>query len=888
MKIIFSPEFTGTPYVNYSDGGVLFDTIFVNNSGLLSILELRAGLTCASASAAEREAQYLIAVEKHLKGAFYESSFEKDDWGVARTLLHWRDTLMMAGWNKDIKGISEKLDKLADIESDFLSIGEADRWVKIAKCSEIERLITNGDSIEIMCHKDLIEPLIQQILDKFGNKAYYTPISQPCGAENSNLRAIQEFLLNNKELNIEKKDDSFEIIKFDKKEDAYDWFVRQYDCDDNCVIVNSDANTYNSIAERYAKPKVNSVINNSNPQLLQLFKLGLSLFERPFNAYNILSYLQLPISPIPSSLRWQLANILIKEGGLGEKWYNIIDTFDFTNDKGKDCREEKLIFLQPIDAEYKPNAIAIKDIEQYNTALLNWSNKRMRADSTSKNEREIFNALKSFCSALNIIMNAHNAECIEYDKLNKWIQNIYRPISMKHNDAEEGSVNMIDDACLVYNSPEQLIWLDCNATNKIAYKYDFLTKTEIDKLKEVGILLASDAQILSAKHLGRNNAIAKVSKKITLITELTDLNEYSRENSLIVEINTPILTQKGDLCREEEEIDIVSLTTQNYYKIEKPIEINREKESYSSINTLIQYPFDYVLKYATEIYDNANNEFSDIDITRGTVAHYVIETIFKKAEYDTAKAREIIRVEYDGLFDSAVHCKGIILLSKENGLEYTFTKEKLKESILSLLTIIEENNLTPYECEAEIECELEDIGKFEAKIDMLLKNNDGYFVIFDFKWSENSNSYKKLLQESKEIQLALYERAVVTHYEKAVVAKCYYLLPKCKLYTCDNLNGSNIEKVSKKENIDIIRLIINSYAYRKSELKEGTIEEGECKRLDDLNYHKEENLFPLKSDNNNKDIKSLPYTKKRKTKNRYNQSNEDKATTYPILKSKLK
>ena len=108
MKIIFSPEFTGTPYVNYSDGGVLFDTIFVNNSGLLSILELRAGLTCASASAAEREAQYLIAVEKHLKGAFYESSFEKDDWGVARTLLHWRDTLMMAGWNKDIKGISEK------------------------------------------------------------------------------------------------------------------------------------------------------------------------------------------------------------------------------------------------------------------------------------------------------------------------------------------------------------------------------------------------------------------------------------------------------------------------------------------------------------------------------------------------------------------------------------------------------------------------------------------------------------------------------------------------------------------------------------------------------------------------------------------------------------
>ncbi|MBR5824486.1 MAG: hypothetical protein IKY67_10130 [Paludibacteraceae bacterium] len=85
-----------------------------------------------------------------------------------------------------------------------------------------------------------------------------------------------------------------------------------------------------------------------------------------------------------------------------------------------------------------------------------------------------------------------------------------------------------------------------------------------------------------------------------------------------------------------------------------------------------------------------------------------------------------------------------------------------------------------------------------------------------------------------------------------------------------------------------MKLIINSYAYRKSELEEGTIEEGECTTLSDLNYHNKENLFPLKSDNNNKDIKSLPYTKKRKMKKKYNQSNEDKATTYPILKSKLK
>jgi hypothetical protein len=81
--------------------------------------------------------------------------------------------------------------------------------------------------------------------------------------------------------------------------------------------------------------------------------------------------------------------------------------------------------------------------------------------------------------------------------------------------------------------------------------------------------------------------------------------------------------------------------------------------------------------------------------------------------------------------------------------------------------------------------------------------------------------------------------------------------------------------------------IAKSYNYRKQELANGTIEEGECQALENLEYHNAENLFPLKPLELDKTKKSLPYTKRRSTK-KFDNSSDNKSTTYTILKSKLK
>lgn len=892
MKIIFNPDYKEKPYVDYSkENGLRFNTIFANESKLLQILELRAGLTSHSSSTAEREADYLIALKAHVNDSIFHESFEIDDWGVANLLLQWRDALILAGWNKDMTGISDKLDLLADIENDFFTPSEADRWVKIAKYLENNNLLADNDTIEVTSNKVLISPIVQKVLDCFGDKVKYINAEPLASDKNSNLFKLQKYLLENTPHDIKQKDDSLEIVTFDRKETAYDWFVRSHANNDNDhnVVVNSDNSTLNSALLRQAMPVVNSSIDNCNPQTLQLFKLGLSLFERPLNAYNLLSYLQMPTHPIDGKLRYELAQILIKNGGLNSDWQKTIDKFDFTDKDGKDKRKEQLAFLDPIYALHT-NEIAIEDIIKYNSNMHKWVNRRMRADGLSENQREIMNALLSFFSAMDKTLNDHKTEKhITFDKLNKWIQNIYRPITMKHEVAEVGATNIISDINLVYDAPEELVWLDCNESNSVEYKYNFLNKSELEALKTKGVDIPTYEDLLKGTRDNRNRAIAKVKNKLTLVTSATNLSERLNENSLITELATKTLNIEGSINTTTVKKDIIKLQTKDYYYLKEDVSFTREKESQSSIGTLIQHPFDYTMQYAAKVYESGNNDFDDIETTCGTVAHHVIETLFKEAKYNLATIKQKMKDEYDSLFDTAIMEKGIVLLQKENGLLIKDTKDTLKKSINTLIAIIDANGWTPEECEAEIDCDIDGIGKFGAKIDMLLTKDDKY-IILDFKWSL-SKSYADLLKKNESLQLALYEKAI-NNKHKDVIAKGYYLLPQCKLYTCDDVKGIGVEKIKRTDHKDPITMIQKGYNYRKEELKKGKIEEADYADVNRLDYHNDSEklgLFPIKQvPKDNK--KSAPYVSSRtkKKKPQYNKKEEDKSTTYTILKGRLK
>ena len=193
----------------------------------------------------------------------------------------------------------------------------------------------------------------------------------------------------------------------------------------------------------------------------------------------------------------------------------------------------------------------------------------------------------------------------------------------------------------------------------------------------------------------------------------------------------------------------------------------------------------------------------------------------------------------------------------------------MKKSVNTLLNIIDQNHLTVIGAEQYYEAKVPTIGKMNARVDYVLTDSNGDYVIIDFKWNE-STTYKKKLEQNDALQLAVY-KAVMEKYMKdnkdkhKVCFMGYYALPRYTLYTVySNLKHDNIEVVVPDNSNDLMNLAENSYSYRMEQLKSGLIEEGESMELANLQYVKDtlsKQLYPLRGDYNDNTLKATSYGK---------------------------
>ena len=153
----------------------------------------------------------------------------------------------------------------------------------------------------------------------------------------------------------------------------------------------------------------------------------------------------------------------------------------------------------------------------------------------------------------------------------------------------------------------------------------------------------------------------------------------------------------------------------------------------------------------------------------------------------------------------------------------------------------------------ERELHIDGIGAFGARIDFLLTDENGDYVVFDFKWSY-SKKYENRLMDNIAVQLELYRQAVLeTYKDKRVRGVGYYIMPRKVLVTSDfdEIEGSRLVKHIESKDTNLFEQIKNSYAFRMAELKRGHVEEAEEIDIKDdsgcyCGQQEEQNLCPLK------------------------------------------
>lgn len=435
--------------------------------------------------------------------------------------------------------------------------------------------------------------------------------------------------------------------------------------------------------------------------------------------------------------------------------------------------------------------------------------------------------------------------CREDIRLDSMLRSFNKPTSVDKTMA--GSHHVVNDVRCLLDSPKSLIWLDCNGDYGFTYPYSFLDCSEQDAVTFIpskdDMLIAVNFSIIDT--LNRIEDVILVKSLFDNGTALTEHPMVStvlysgKENSTD---SLPFQTNEFQMREPRKEFIFIQNQKNEYDLGGVSAYVGGSRISQSSLEKLIETPFDYVVEKEADMYETIA---SNINIEKGKLAHSVIELMVK--DYGEVRP-ECFYEELDKAVSLAKERhEAKELLNSANRFVYEDFIKTLCNSTYTLSTIIKEQKLTPVGCEIKIEGELDPFGNSIAIIDMLLKKSDREYVIFDFKNSSSDFYYKKF-EANGSVQLEFYreifdklgsqgcaEKKEIPS-DARVVAVGYYQFPLETLYVpegkfgSDVLEGNHITAIALDSEVaytNLLEHIHDEYNCRIEEFRHGIIKTGD-------------------------------------------------------------
>ena len=866
MKIVFSPYYNGSYYVNLQANQVALDVQVLETQGLLSQLALHAGIHQEIPSFPDRLTAYhkaLLEYDNSHKDNIFHKSIKIDSMSVAKTLLRWRDHLALCGWNKEV--VLEKccrLNTLAEIDGYFNDEGLASL---LAKLSNQIHLMESGAAtvphtfqelvIEIPCQLDWLPDYIKPLLKSL--QGLGTTIIENADDTSAVPATITE-------------------IHFTQQWKAEAWLAQQqpnaYD-----VWINTDNKRLDNWFHMSGNPVCGCEMTETNPQITQMFLLAIQLFQRPLNVNTLLQYLFLPECPLDKRFSKELARTIVNEGGFcNEAVQDCINSYierefkdadDSTpQERTKEQREEEYITFLPFELRKddsslslaeESDAVNVKALSKFLSSISSYASSRavklgavQPYDARIAQLRNVSEMTDALLTQIDALVEGE----LSFTTLSQWAQSLYEDGSFILYHAQVGSRCMINHPSNMIDKAEKTIWCDFYGDDTATLSTEFLSNHELEQLKKHGVLFWDKQNETNFMNLMVKRPVCKTTGELTIVT--CEQQGATKLPMHPLYIQLPFFTNKvdGDALYNDmatKEIEAVdnhreSDETEIRFDAEKHPVSWRPTESYSALEKLLQNPFDYFMNYTLKFTDISETDIN-LFLTYGNVAHEVVESLFTADRGGTTLGDYVVK-EFEQAFRRGLVKKGALLLLPEYHLDMERLRYKLRECVSKLATIIQENNLTVVQCEQKEEQDLgfQDGIILQGFIDMLLRDSEVNDVVFDLKYVSKKDKYKQVLEKNRALQLAIYKAMLMNHENpSASVRTAYFVMPYGLLFSTDDFYGTNFEKITPKILAEVIEQVRNGYAERVKEINEGKIETADNHPISKLEYSQSGNVYPL-------------------------------------------
>lgn len=916
MRVLFSFDHKGcNAYLGMKEQPLMMDLQVTDVGKLLDFMELRLGLHTVAVSDTDRLVGYYKCVRDYMKAHADDSdnqlygSYTVSPLATSREMLKWRDALAVCGWTKESPATSRRLKVLQGVEKLFAEKNYPDFSVR--QKAIIQRLkqkkgVMKDVTFVMPFDADLLHPALKDMfILAEADGAKIERIVTPDIKGNDNLANLKRLMTDETtdDITFDPDDDSLRIWHF-KDDMAAEEYLAMMDDDVFDVSINKHTKLTDNYLHMMGKPVTGSSVANSAPQIIQLFFTGVAMQARPLNIDALLQWLYAPIHPLPSSFRYSLAERLAQTGGWlpesidvqNKDCYQLVQEWtegkkesekgEPIDNKEQEARKHKVsVFLPDFEGGNETN-ITAERLHTFLTELSAWSRQRS-AIISQENQDDLrisqLNRLSELCDTLkNLTDDIQPTELVPYSEIEKHVACLYEPSEFMQYKAQASSRFTVSAPGQIAAKADTILWNGLYDFEPMLPATDFLTPSEKEEL-DGHIKLWDADEVRRAQQQTLLFPLLFCQKQLTLITVENVGGEIVNKHPMIVRIEQQVKNHKQltttPTINEEHYVPVSALTNNAlsgsdgmYTEIQRTDLIKwRKHESPTSIDKLMQNPIDYTLENIAYISDNGQSNLSNIAMTKGNVAHAVIQHLFylpeDKQSGVASAIRQRVEANYKTVFDKMIETKGAILLLQEHAIERRQLFEQLRECIDHLIDIIEKDNLRVVACELPLKGNTfglpdDETPSMSGVADMVLVRENGQHVIFDFKWTSSKSYYQGLLKKNRSSQLAIYSELLSELTNDQDLPTAYFLMPLGRLFSTYTFNSYWASQLAIDEGCEgnIISKIVASYRYRREEIMSGMIEMGEGYPLDSLDYFNDtesHNLFPLKPQYGNEDNKDI-------------------------------
>lgn len=823
------------------------DALTTGPLGMLNVLETQLGLLRNEAGQAERVLQYREVLRRlDAPTRFFHASFAVDELGTALTLLGWRDQWHLHGWSVERVGYlqgcaSIRLRDMGDIESALAGslapcIGERLRSVakSMADTSPRIQLVTLSEPIHAWpkAWQEVLARLTVA-MDEAGSAASSASL---LGEIQS---AMQEMQRSAKPPLLRWRDDgSVQVVQAETQLLAGRWLGEVLEASGNsCLLVAPRPGLLDDILSATHLPRQGFRELSAFRPALQVVPLALGQLWAPLDLFGLLKFLTHPICPVPGVARTRLAEMLASSPGIGggPAWEKTLNNIELAcQETGYDWAIARTHIETWVEHERHdpvtgvPIAVVVDRLgmlSNFFQGRLKLAEGAHRAAFGSGQSQAL--ACQSALKALALQGETHiSRQQLETLVDQATAQGVGNPMLR----AEVGAARSVSRPAAAIDPAEHVIWWQLEApVLPGAYPW---SADERSALADAGVQLPPVDELLEREAASWQCPVLAASRRLTLVLPPPGGEEHPLwlliKSMFDKDHQPPVLALESclsDPVRPAQDFRPLP-GRKRWWNLPPGSLPKREQESFSSLESFLFNPYQWVLTYPAALRPSSILDVSDGFLLYGTLAHHLVERYVEREDVLSMSDSEFDSW-FAPAFNQLIGCEGAVLLMPGRREDLTAFRRQLQSALRQLRQQLKSAGVV----KVESECELDGCfvgGRIAGYGDLLLTKQDGSQAIVDMKWA-GGKKYPAKLQENRHLQLAIYgelQRQKTGRWPHLA----YFIICSGELIATDRAFFPDARVIWKKKELEdegtahLWQRFVKTWQWRRTQFDQGEVE----------------------------------------------------------------